>query len=76
MHNKVDKSALSQDSVNVHTHTQTHTHTRTHTQAWKDKDLNKLRETIQGYTMIQPKSIDSTTQQVCVCVRVCVCVCA
>lgn len=46
-----------------------------HTQAWQGKDLNKLRETISGYTMITPGSIDSTTQQVCcvLCVHVCAC---
>ena len=44
-----------------------------------------VHETVQGYTMIQHKSIDSTTQQVCVfmyvekcvclCVRVSICTC-
>jgi len=30
--------------------------------AWSNKDLDKLRETVKGYKMIPPGSIDSTTQ--------------
>jgi len=56
----------------------THTCTRTRSaaaarlQAWSSKDLDKLRDTIKGYTMIAPKSVDSTTQQVRLVHHMCV----